>query len=140
MNNKKSKIITIILLFMTVSVMGAIFYIGYVLTATPEKEPVIAPQKIKAQSSSSSRFITLNTVSPTVTISPTPSVAVATSLTPTPTEIILANQNLTLTVTASPSATVALSKTKELPQTGFITNAIILFGMSAVVIFISFIF
>lgn len=113
--------------------MGAIFYIGYILTSNQEKPSTIAPQKTKAQTGSYSKFIALE-------ISP--------SLTPTPTEIVLAYQNPTPSLsatasgTATPKVTLTITPTKiaTLPQTGFITNAIILFGVSALVIFISFIF
>lgn len=138
---KKPKIVTVVLLAMTVFLMGAIFYIGYILTANPEKTSPVAPQKTKAQSGSYSKFIALET-------SP--------SSPPSPTEIVLTYQNPTPTSTATlsgtatpkPSVTVVTSviptvmptKVATLPQTGFITNAIILFGVSALVIFISFIF
>lgn len=134
--NKKSKIVTIILLVMTVGLMLAIFYIGYVLTANTEKPTAIAPQKTKAQTGSYSKFIALETtgggISPAIS----------------PTEIILAYQNPTTTLfatasgTVTPKVTVTITPTKTatLPRSGFITNAIILFGVSALVIFISFIF
>lgn len=141
MNNKRPKTVTIVLLVMTVGLMLAIFYIGYVLTATTEKVPMIAPQTTKAQNASYSKFIALDT---TVTsVSPTLAITASPSPTPSPTEIILA-QNPTVTLTASTSGTITPSatpsKARTLPQTGFITNAIILFGLSALIIFISFIF
>ncbi len=131
---------------MTVGLMLAIFYIGYVLTANTEKPTAIAPQKTKAQTGSYSKFIALETtgggINPTskLTISPTSAI--------TPTEIILAYQNPTTTLFATASgtvipkvtATITPTKTATLPRSGFITNAIILFGVSALVIFISFIF
>lgn len=133
MNKGQAKIVTIILLVMTVGLMLAIFYIGYVLTTNTEKPRTIAPQKTKAQSGSYNKFIALE-------ITP--------SLTPTPTEIVLAYQNPTPTLSATASgtvtpkvtATITSTKVATLPQSGFITNAIILFGVSALVIFISFIF
>ncbi|MBI3366040.1 hypothetical protein HY041_00225 [Candidatus Roizmanbacteria bacterium] len=151
--NKKSKIITTALLAMTVLLMLSIFYIGYMLTSSPEKSPSIAPKKAKAQSTGYSKIISLDTqgglaenqLNPTINLngSPTPLI----SITPSPTEIILANKNPTVTMTIStPSAAVTASasatptKTRSLPKTGFITNAIVLFGVSALVIFVSFIF
>jgi LPXTG-motif cell wall-anchored protein len=154
--NKKSKIITTVLLVMTVGLMLSIVYIGYMLTATPEKSPQIAPRKTKAQSAGYSKIISLDTQSgldetqptPTsmLTVSPTVSLTPAVSVSPSPTEIILAYQNPTVTSGSTPSATVTASasatptRTATLPKTGFINNAIILFGVSALVIFVSFIF
>ncbi len=155
--NKKSKIVTIVLLVMTVGLMLSIVYIGYMLTASPEKSPQIAPRKTKAQSANYSKIISLDTqggldeTQPTPTslptVSPTVSVTPAVSVSPSPTEIILAYQNPTITNrVSSPSAAVTASasatptKTATLPKTGFINNAIILFGVSALVIFVSFIF
>lgn len=153
--NKKSKIVTIVLLIMTVFLMGAIFYIGYILTTNSDKTPAITPQQIKAQSGSYSKFIAFGTsnsgTSPTpnpsgVTVFPTNKI---TSVL-TPTVTVLAYQNPTPTLSATISATVTPqttatvtvlpTKTATLPQTGFITNTIILFGVSALVMFISFIF
>ncbi len=125
---------------MTVLLMLAIFYIGYMLTSAPEKTSSVAPRKTKAQDAGYSRVIPL-----AVTISVSPTIGISTS--PTPTEIILAYQNPTVTGSVStPSATVTAStsptptKTTTLPKSGFINNAIVLFGVSALVIFISFIF
>lgn len=157
--NKKSKIITAVLLIMTVGLMLSIVYIGYMLTAMPEKSPQIAPRKTKAQSASYSKIISLNTqggldetqLTPTLTMTPTVSPSnsptSSISITPSPTEIILAYKNPTITDRVSlPSATVTASasatptKTAVLPKTGFINNTIIFFGVSALVIFVSFIF
>lgn len=147
---KKSKIVTLTLLIMTIFLMGAILYIGYILTANTNKVPSIAPQTTKAQTGSYNKFIALNTTdggaNSTPVVSPTPTVML--TLTPTPTEIVLAYQNLspTLSTTASgtvtpnPTLTITPTKVETLPRTGFITNVIVLFGVSALVIFISFIF
>lgn len=145
--NKKSKIVTIVLLVMTVFLMGAIFYIGYILTSNSDKTPSIAPQQTKAQSGSYSKFVALGTnniVSPTNQITPvlSPTEAVLAYQNPTPTLSATISATVTprTTVTATVSATIAPTKVATLPQTGFITNTIILFGVSALVMFISFIF
>jgi len=136
---------------MTIGLMVSIFYIGYVLTNSSEKNTSIAPQKTKAQSANYSKFVAINTtngsVTPTVEPpSPTNKNNPTISLSLTPTEIILAYQTITITTALTPSVTntASLSATpanaRTLPKTGFITNAIVLFGVSALVIFISFIF
>lgn len=150
--SKKSKIVTIILLVMTVFLMGAIFYIGYILTTNSDKTPAITPQQIKAQSGSYNKFIALGTnngvtsptpkpsniISPTQAVlayqNPTPTFSATISTTLTPTVASTITPQTTVTVTVTPT------KAAILPQTGFITNTIILFGVSALVMFISFIF
>lgn len=160
--SKKSKIVTIILLVMTVFLMGAIFYIGYILTANSDKTPSITPQQIKAQSGSYNKFVALGTNNGVTSPTPKPSniISPTDKLTPTvaPTQTVLAYQNptptfsatisttltptVTSTITPQTTVTVTITPTKAamLPQTGFITNTIILFGVSALVMFISFIF
>lgn len=151
---KKSKLITLILLIMTIFLMGAILYIGYILTANTNKALSVAPQTTKAQTGSYNKFIALDRTgggaNSTPVVSPTPTVmlTLTPTPTPTPTEIVLAYQNLTPTLFATtsgivtPNVTLTITPTKvvTLPRTGFITNAIVLFGVSALVIFISFIF
>jgi len=138
---------------MTVGLMVAIFYIGYVLTTGSEKTSSVAPRKTKAQSADYSKFVPLNAtdqglISPTLTPTPTIKALAQASkpsitLTPTPTEVILVQQGTTETPTvistASASAT-PQAKISSLPKTGFVTNAIVIFGVSALIIFISFIF
>lgn len=132
--NKKSKIVTIVLLIMTVFLMGAIFYIGYVLTSNSDKaSTTIAPQQTKAQSGGFSKYIAF-------TLTPTEIVLAYQNPTPTLSATISATVTPRTTVTATVSATITPTKVARLPQTGFITNTIILFGVSALVMFISFIF
>lgn len=143
--NKKSKIVTVVLLVMTVFLMGAIFYIGYVLTSNSDKTPAITPQQIKAQSGSYNKFIALE-ISPTDKLTPTvaPTQTVLAYQNPTPTFSATISPTVipTVTPTVTPQTTVTVTPTRAamLPQTGFITNTIILFGVSALVMFISFIF
>lgn len=137
---------------MTIILMLAIGYIGYILTQTPEKNSQIAPQKTKAQNISYSRIIALNrqnqpTVFPSVDVSPTDFPSPTIYLSPSPTEIILAYRNpVTTTPVSSISATVTSSlspsptKITTLPKTGFINNTVIIFGSLLLFIFMSFIF
>ncbi len=65
----------------------------------------------------------------------------ATTITPTPTEIILAYNN----ASASPKVTSVVSSASptsvsNLPATGFINNAIIMFTMASLLIFFAFLF
>jgi len=143
MFKEKSKIITIILLVMTIILMVAIFYIGFKLTNSSEKTTIVVPQKIKAQDIPYSKTVELAkanpTNSPTPTLTPTPTGS-SKIVTPTPsiTEIVLKVASSSPTLSASVSA--ALAKAKSLPKTGFITNAIIMFVVAGSIIFLSFLF
>ncbi len=148
---------------MTVGLMGAIFYIGSVLTNSPQSTTApIAPRTTKAQSIDYTKVIALNTAqsgrtgaidtfssnkanSPTVTPTsvetnvPTQTSTQTDSSTPTPTETILAYQTVTGTVipvaSSTPRPTVA-----TLPRAGAVTSSIILFGVAGVTIFLSLLF
>ncbi|MFN4212600.1 MAG: hypothetical protein ACK4FL_01385 [Microgenomates group bacterium] len=148
---KKSKIVTILLLAMTIILMVGIFYIAALLTNnfSENSSPVITV-KTKAQSKTYSRTIAFNispsSSSPSPTLTPTPILSPTAYLTPTPTEIILAYNNPSPTGNATVSATVtetpSISPTKpiSLPDTGYISNALILFATAAFFIFFAFIF
>lgn len=164
--NNRSKLVTVVLLVMTVGLMVAIFYVGYTLTIGSQKISQVAPQKTKAQTTAYNKFVALeptkppSTVGPlppalvtsptptstllaqgTTTPSPTPTLVLTSTLSPTPTEIVLAQTTttptMTLTATVVPTQT---GQTRSLPQTGYITNAIVLFGVSLIVVFVSLIF
>lgn len=147
---KKSQLITILLLIMTFVLMGAVFYIVSILNSASPEFSSIAPVKTKAQSVTYSRTIALNTtaspptLTPTLTSTPTPTPTSTETATPTPTEIILAYASPSATVTFSSenevSSSVSPTKTTILPETGYITNALVIFAAASLLIFFAFIF
>jgi len=184
MLKNKSKIITIVLLIMTVGLVVAIVYISQVITGEPEKGEAntnLAPQKTKAANISYQKTIAINNITPTLvptafieetvtpTLSLTPGEGIITPtvtntllalketnaasiaatvaptgtelLTPSPTEILLA-YNVTPGSGESYSSSVSATtvKTKTLPDSGFITNSIIMFVAAGLIIFFSFMF
>ena len=178
MLKNKSKIITIVLLVMTVGLVAAIIYISQIITSQPQQGEVntnLAPQKTKAADVSYQKTVALDEVTPTLvptatapgenevltptvvansllalnsndstlsaSITPTVAAETTTTLTPSPTEVVLA-YNVTPLVTdssASISAT-TVAKAKTLPDSGFITNSIIMFVAAGLIIFFSFMF
>ena len=188
MLKNKSKIITVVLLVMTVGLVAAIIYISQIITNEPkvgQANTNLAPQKTKAADVSYQKTVALNNITPTIIsqttlapisseqkaketmaiLSPTviPTInnllavnsltaSVSPTLEPTigglkltPTEMILAYNNLTVTpvsgnvYTSSISAT-TVAKAKTLPDSGFITNSIIMFVAAGLIIFFSFMF
>jgi len=180
MFKNKSKIITAVLLVMTIGLVAAIIYISQIITSEPkvgQANTNLAPQKTKAADVSYQKTVALNDitsipVSPslesvrsTTVLSPTviPTVSnllavnsMTASASPTleptiggliltPTETVLAYNNLTVTpvsgnvYTSSISAT-TVAKAKTLPDSGFITNSIIMFVAAGLIIFFSFMF
>lgn len=141
---KKPKIVTILLLLATISLMGAIFYIASILTSESPQSPPIAPVKTRAQSRTYNRMIALNPVTQTPT--PPPTSSPTATMTPTPTEIILAYTSPTPTgiATASPTVNATSSatptKTETLPSAGYLTHALIIFAAAGLLIFFAFIF
>lgn len=137
---------------MTIGLMLAIFYIGYVLTSSPDNgKSSIAPIKTKAQSIPYNKVIAFNTSSSgnvgslnDQTSAPSPTLPVNYSLTPTRT--LLANQTLTITpsLTISPTNSASVSATPTviatLPKTGYLSNVIIIFAVAGLMIFFSFLY
>ncbi len=142
--------------------MGAIFYIGSVLTASPQSATVpIAPRTTKAQSMDYTKVIALNTAqsdqsgtantlpdntrsqnetpTPIDSNTPTPTLSLTPYMTQTPTEVILAYQTVTATVTPVASST-PLPTVATLPQTGAISSSIVLFGVAGITVFLSLLF
>ena len=148
----KSKITTLVLLFMTVVLIAAILLVGYVITRPPESTSMIAPKQTKAQSITYSRLITFNQVLPTATPIETPTEAPTTvptaipteTPTPSPTEILLAKAisptTAISTLEATVSPTIIPTKTTSLPETGTITNGLFIFAAAGLMIFFSFLF
>lgn len=151
---KKTKLMTFILLSMTIILMGAIFYIASALISGSSESRPIGLVKTKAQSRTYSRTIALNvaspTPSPTFTPFPTPTeeITLTKKITPTPTEIILAYNNPSPTNVGTVSATISISplssptstQTTSLPAAGYITNALAIFAAATLLIFFAFIF
>jgi len=163
MFKNKPKITTFLLVFVTVFLIGAIFYISTLLTSETKSETQtsqIAPRKTKAASVTYSKLIVLNEVAPEPTLIPSPTImeeeqeSVAFSQTqteeeivetpsPTPTETILAYVNPTTTEEATSEAettTLTPTKVQNLPDTGFIYNGLIIFAAAMVLVFFSFLF
>ena len=162
----KSSIVTITLGIVIVVLAGSMIIISKaLLTDDPLSSggQTIAARKIKASERTYSKLIALNRVtsvtpSPSVSedisitpslspaptevadLTPSPSETVDQELsgTPTPTEIILAYQNTT--PGASESSSLSPTGVENLPESGNFNNALILFAVSAVFIFLSFIF
>ncbi|MCX7880947.1 MAG: hypothetical protein N2482_00320 [Patescibacteria group bacterium] len=146
----KNKIIKVFLLGMVFLLIGAIFYISYLLNNNSSNEKsTIVSKKIKAADVSYQREITLlpDQVSPTETeslISPTLTKIINT---PIPTEVLLAyqNQELEITNTTTPTetltTTVLITKKEErLPKAGFINNVLIIFISCTSLIFFGLLF
>lgn len=135
----KSKIVTFLLIFVTVFLVGAIFYISTLLTSGTESETQtsqIAPRKTKAANVTYSKLIALNEVTPDPELTPTPTEEesqetaseqtsisgetfsqpetegeIEEALTPTPTETVLAYVNPTTTEDASAEASTTVTQT-----------------------------
>lgn len=143
---------TVILLIVIIFLIGAIFYISWQLNSDINGTSPIVPRKTKAASKTYSKLIALNvtgTASPTNIVEPTlePTIEPTIEVLPTniisPTEIILAYANPTEAITsASYSSQLQSTPTgvNALPETGFINNTLIVFAVSGLLIFISFIF
>lgn len=157
MLKNKSKITTIILMFVTISLIGTIFYISTLLTSGDEnKISAVAPRKTKAANVTYSKLIALNQVTPEITPTVTPTVSIegqtasetTESLTetpsPTPTETVLAYVNPSVTGQASSEAdittTLIPTKVKDLPDAGFVYNGLIIFAAAMILVFFSFLF
>ncbi|MDO8609008.1 MAG: hypothetical protein Q7R95_00510 [bacterium] len=167
MKNNKSKIITIILIGMTIILMIAIFYIGLQLTNSNVQQAPIALKKTKAASTTYNKLVAINQNplrSPTIVPSEIPLISI--TITPIPTEIILAqaalytpyvSPSITQQAVISPSLSFSptiqisntagvisvssiITKTSTLPQTGMITNSLIMFAVASVFVFLSFLF
>lgn len=160
----KSTIISAVLVIVIVVLAGSMIIISKALLSDDplsSQGQTIAARKIKASDRSYSKLIALNRTpsnSPTpsqvdTTLTPTPSTEADAQLTPsptgsvpdeelsgsvTPTEIILAYQNTT--PGASQSSSLSPTGVDNLPESGNFNNALILFGVSGVFIFLSFIF
>jgi len=161
MSKNKLRPTTILLIFATVFLIGAIFYLSTLLTSGDEnKASQVAPRQTKAASVTYSKLIALNSVA--VEPTPTPTEAItsqeydsqtatentvveSSTPTPTPTETVLAYVNPTTTNNdASSEADIATSKNpttvKDLPDAGFIYNGLIIFAAAMVLVFFSFLF
>lgn len=160
----KSSIISVVLAIVIVVLVGSMIIISKALLSDnplSSRGQTIAARKIKASDRSYSKLIAFNWTpsnSPTptpgdTTLTPTPSTEPDAQLTPsptgtnpddelsgsvTPTEIILAYQNTT--PGASQSSSLSPTGVDNLPESGNFNNALILFAVSAVFIFLSFIF
>ena len=164
---KKEKIITIILVIMTIFLIGTIFYFSYLLMEAPtgnNNSSAIAPKKTKAQVETGEKFIALNqlnnlsltpSLSPTATsenLSPSSTPEIKSSITPTtttleesptPTEIILAKANSPTDLATNSSylsPTRLPTEVKNLPSSGYFNSLLVIFGVASFLIFYSFIF
>ncbi len=141
-------------MFVTIFLIGAIFYISTLLTSSDEnKTSQVAPRKTKAANVTYSKLIALNQITPEITPTPTSTETLASSETtetltetptPTPTETVLAYANPSVTGSASPGAslttTLTPTKVKDLPDAGFVYNGLIIFAAAMVLVFFSFLF
>ena len=164
MDSKKKNIITGILLVMVVGLMGAVFYISYLLTnTTPQSPTATAPKKIKASNVSYTKLLALNQTSGNSNVPPpTDTPSVVPTDTPNPSETVLALNNQGVTQPASQNVTQAASKSgsieitnsvsgnstastsatsiKTLPTTGLITNSLIITAAAGLLLFFAFLF
>jgi len=164
MGSKKKNIVTGILLVMVVGLMGAIFYISYLLTnTTPQSPAAIVPKKIKASNVSYTKLLALNQTSGNPNVpSPTDTPSVVPTNIPNPSETVLALNNQGVTRAASQNVTQAASQSgstqvtnsvsgnsaasasatgiKTLPTTGLITNSLIITAAAGLLLFFSFLF
>lgn len=135
--------------------MIVIFYVTYVLIGTGNKSTSnVSPVRTKAASITYTKNLALNTVtiSPTSpieqaspTLEPTEVVTEAVTTAPSPTEVILAQNNSSASPseTLSPSITsqiVSPTNVQSLPSTGYVTNIIVIIGVSGLLILFAFIF
>jgi hypothetical protein len=147
MFKNKSKIATILLIFVTIFLIGAIFYISTLLTTSNEsKTSQIVPRKTKAASITYSKLIALNQVTPEPTqtpiTEPTDQVSAfeETMLTPTPTETVLAYVSTDTASSEAEATTQVPTSVKDLPDAGFVYNGLIIFAAAMVLVFFSFLF
>ncbi len=162
MNKKKSTKTTVFLVLVILTLMASSFYISFILSNENSESVPTAPKKIKAADITYTKLIALGevsvspgeseTVSPTsgeeVSLSPTAeAVSPTVELLPSPTEIILAQGPTTPVgtssaynngITATPSPTT--TKLSSLPESGFINNTLVIFAVSSLMIFFSFLF
>ncbi len=127
--------------------MASAFYISYTLSSESSESAPTAPQKIKAADITYTKLIALALPSPTEEVMPSPTEEISPTeeLLPSPTEIILA-QGPTGTasaygneeITSTPSPTT--KKLSSLPESGFINNTLVIFAVSSLMIFFSFLF
>lgn len=144
----KAKVTTIIFLITAFFLLGAIVYISSLLTSGSGETSNIAPQTTKAANITYSKLVALNTspTEPTATEIVTPSEIISPTEegTPTPTEIILAYNNPMVTGTATNAAqistTLSPTKVKNLPNSGFVYNGLVIFGAATLLVFFAFIF
>lgn len=169
MQKKKPKIITIFFIFITIFLIGAIFYISKLLNGNENTASSVAPKKAKAANITYSKLIALNqsdaptsapnpsvdsgitpsssdqrgllgpTTAPTSGAQTTPGVQ-----TPAPSETILAYANPSVSVTQpveyNSTTTISPTKVTSMPETGYVYNGLIIFAASMVLVFFSFLF
>jgi len=153
---KKDKIITLVLIIMTIFLISAIFYFSYLLMETPSgpsDSSAVAPKKTKAQVVNSEKFVVLNrtdslsptptvsfTPTPTFPLSPTPLLTDTPTVTqteePTPTEIILA-KSISATPSSTESSYLSPTETERLPDTGYFNHYLLIFGVAIFLILYS---
>lgn len=154
--NKKnrSQLVTAALIVLVIVLMGSTFYISSTLLGSDQNgknSSGLAPKKTKASNVTYSKLIALNNVTPTsvptMEVTPTQGVSptITVSETPSPTEIILARspsitEGLSASGAATPTVSVSPTRIVSLPKTGIINNALIIFSLSLLVIFFSFLF
>jgi len=116
MFKNKSKIATVLLMFITVFLIGTIFYISTLLTSGDEnKTSAVAPRKTKAANVTYSKLIALN--QDTVEKEPEP------SLTPTPT--VLPEEEVATIETVSTTLTPSLKEDQGLTETPTPTETVL---------------
>lgn len=155
---------TVIIISVIVVLLFSIVYISTVLNT--KEQSAITPIKTKAANTTYKKLIALNVETVTPEVSPTeteipsdpsPTIEITPEVeatptdsvdgTPTPTEVILAYNNPTVTVSSTGSSylstdskTPTPKKVSSLPETGFITNGLIIFAASSLMIFFAFLF
>ena len=162
MFKKKPKIITLFFIFITIFLVGAIFYISTLLNNNGNMTSSVVPKKAKAANITYSKLIALNqSESPTTVPDSSPENGATSSpseqrqlmapttpvtpgaQTPVPSETILAYANPSVTATQpveNNTTTISPTKVTTMPETGYVYNGLIIFAASMVLVFFAFLF
>jgi len=144
-----------VLALIFISMIAIIFISWQLISENSDQsyQPINKSLKIKAERKTYTRQLVLNNISPTPSPTPLPTETVdlteeptlspyitdIPSESPTPTEIILAKDNISATDSPTISESSSQSST-TLPESGNYQAAVFLIGLSALIIFFSFIF